>query len=1155
MALKPKLEKKPSASASRAPAAAEPAADNAYGAPAGMPAFLMASTAIQAKLRARSASASGAADEPRTPTPRAAGPFVQRKCACGGGCARCREEDSELNVQRLKRPGGTENFQGIPATAGHSLPMPARQALENHFQTDLSSVRVHTENPDAQSADGLNALAYTSGRDIYFADGMYAPGSDSGRRLLAHEVAHVVQQGAGKKPALAAKSADGVRIGAPGDILENEADRAADAFVGGESPAAIHSQTDAFAAPRDFVQRQPGPDDSDSYDPYDDDFALVLGDGTVLRNDEKLLRQVVNDRIYQHGLDAGDTLLEQVNNRLSLVLMFGTPRGKRASAPMFDLIMTLQSVVDDIDVSNEFWLEVFAGDAESVLESTLKDSEMRIKSELLRYGIEEHVLIETRHSHHTFKGEDFDTTREIRHTSHTMDTDTTSVKSLSAAAQILLQRRRDLDNLTSEQNSHLKTKCWKADCWDYPDAQYAGYTPLIDEATKNYGILFEGLKAEFPVLASFGSLTQRPTTLATLADGPSPEAAEKIAAEAADKLDNIDKTRDGLKTPEGSIWKLSRIVNLTKAAKGISDDSYYGKIIQHRIDDLSNSWVELALTVLAIAFALLAPVTGGLSLVVTAAISTGVAIEHIKEYEFESAAAGTDFDQARAIADDPSLFWVALDVVGAVLDIAGGLGEVTKALKAAKLVQARAVFEAFAPSVKAAAAARTTEEFDAAVRAIRNTAAETEKGELIAKKVIDTLERQRAAHGAAEVAFGATKPEAEALAEAAESGRVALEKAGGDIEKEALESLEESVKISTYGGVWTCHSPCMLFRERYARALEQEPALKKELQEVEDIAKKAAANREDKALVKDAKRRARALEAKLRAVRTPERISFLNQLTELHSVHPSVGAFPPEAFERILSVRQSLDKATGQLLEEMLNAGMATREAREASAGVEAVEAARKAGAELEFLPGYMLRDENGRLITDGILGYRDKDVFRVVQVFESKAGEEAAQKLVAEATKMSKKGWRELRQYAADAVREDLIEGGRLSERQVQSLEKMSADQIRRAYPAEYKKVFNQAMAEEAGQARRTLERLAPGGDNPTNLFRVDDATPMKITAGPVNTQVTGLVPANVDPADLLKGLQAQRLNVDILKSQLTQGELRTIAQSIIDQATARGL
>lgn len=424
---------------------------------------------------------------------------------------------------------------------------------------------------------------------------------------------------------------------------------------------------------------------------------------------------------------------------------------------------------------------------------------------------------------------------------------------------------------------------------------------------------------------------------------------------------------------------------------------------------------------------------------------------------------------------------------------------------------------------------------------------------LICSTAIETLTKQRTARGASEVAFGATEAEVKALQEAAASGEAALARAG--VLNEAEQALEEGLKISKYGGVWTCQSPCMLFRERYAGALAHDPGLMPELEEVENLARKAAASPEDKDLLRAAKRRARALETKLRAVPTPERLSLLGQLKELQSLDPRLASLTPEAFERILSVRKSLDKATGQLLEEILNGNLATREAREASAGAKALEAAQKAGSEIEFIPGYLLRDENSRLITDGILGYRENGVFRVVKIFEAKAGEEAAEKLLAESTRMSKAGWQEVRKYAADAVRADLIESGKLSQAEVKNLEKMTVDQIRKAHPAEYKKMFGNLIAEEAGQARRTLERLAPGGDHPTTLYRVDDAAPLKVSAGPVSTQMTGVVPQNVDPSDLIKGIKAQGLNVDIIKSALTQDELRSLAQSIINQAEKKAL
>ncbi len=59
---------------------------------------------------------------------------------------------------------------------------------------DLGAVRVHTDPASAESADAIGARAYTAGSDVYFAAGQYAPTSEDGQRLLAHELAHVVQQ-------------------------------------------------------------------------------------------------------------------------------------------------------------------------------------------------------------------------------------------------------------------------------------------------------------------------------------------------------------------------------------------------------------------------------------------------------------------------------------------------------------------------------------------------------------------------------------------------------------------------------------------------------------------------------------------------------------------------------------------------------------------------------------------------------------------------------------------------------------------------------------------------------------------------------------------------------------------------------------------------
>ena len=84
---------------------------------------------------------------------------------------------------------------------GAPLPPGERRFFEQRFGYDLSRVRVHADDWAAQAARALHASAFTLGSDVAFAEGRYQPGQRAGRRLLAHELAHVIQQGAA--PALA----------------------------------------------------------------------------------------------------------------------------------------------------------------------------------------------------------------------------------------------------------------------------------------------------------------------------------------------------------------------------------------------------------------------------------------------------------------------------------------------------------------------------------------------------------------------------------------------------------------------------------------------------------------------------------------------------------------------------------------------------------------------------------------------------------------------------------------------------------------------------------------------------------------------------------------------------------------------------------------
>lgn len=114
-------------------------------------------------------------------------------------------------------------------SSGAALPDTIMRKFEGSIGADLSAVRIHTGAESAAAASAVGARAYTTGQDIHFGAGQYDPTSAGGQHLLAHEVAHTVQQAGGA----AAGRQHKLDVSAPGDAHEHEADRAADAMIAG----------------------------------------------------------------------------------------------------------------------------------------------------------------------------------------------------------------------------------------------------------------------------------------------------------------------------------------------------------------------------------------------------------------------------------------------------------------------------------------------------------------------------------------------------------------------------------------------------------------------------------------------------------------------------------------------------------------------------------------------------------------------------------------------------------------------------------------------------------------------------------------------------------------------------------------------------------
>jgi Domain of unknown function (DUF4157) len=173
-----------------------------------------------------------------------AGRVLQRKCACGGAadmsgeCEECRnkrrldlqtklkvnepgdvyEQEADRVADQVMATPARHSVSGAPPHirrfSGQSNELPAvlpsvdqaltspgkplesrlRQGMEERFGCNFSRVQVHTGATASQSTRDLNAHAYTVGNDIMFGAGRFSPETDQGRRLLAHELTHVVQQ-------------------------------------------------------------------------------------------------------------------------------------------------------------------------------------------------------------------------------------------------------------------------------------------------------------------------------------------------------------------------------------------------------------------------------------------------------------------------------------------------------------------------------------------------------------------------------------------------------------------------------------------------------------------------------------------------------------------------------------------------------------------------------------------------------------------------------------------------------------------------------------------------------------------------------------------------------------------------------------------------
>ncbi len=172
-----------------------------------------------------------------------------------------------LRLQRAVGNAGTASMMeedrspvhDVISSPGESLDRDVRSDMEGRLGADFSDVRVHRDSAAHESAQSVQAKAYTVGSHVVFQRDAYDPGSDAGKHVLAHELTHVVQQRSG--PVDGAEAPGGIRVSDPSDRYELAASESADRAMSAAPPAQAagvqrQAAEEEEEAAQTYVQRQ-----------------------------------------------------------------------------------------------------------------------------------------------------------------------------------------------------------------------------------------------------------------------------------------------------------------------------------------------------------------------------------------------------------------------------------------------------------------------------------------------------------------------------------------------------------------------------------------------------------------------------------------------------------------------------------------------------------------------------------------------------------------------------------------------------------------------------------------------------------------------------------------------------------------------------------
>ena len=531
-------------------------------------------------------------------------------------CEECRQKQGV--VQRRASRGG--RFSAVPAnidvirnSSGQPLESSSRQFFEPAFGQGLGHIRIHTGTEAAASARSIDALAYTAGNHIVFGAGHYAPDSSVGRRLLAHELTHTLQQQRGRAFIQRQAAPDG---GAPNPLP----------VPGG---------------PQEVIRNVYG-------------IPLVDDDATIRIQLLNLLASGGRERLsgfvaalkedYETDEMAGERPAAGVPENSGELEAYDTQKAKERK--VLDKVLAIVKELEDFLVN-------FEAEARDVASKALDDSEKHVLAEAVRYGVT------NLHEEVSWLG-DLSIAGDVA--------DNASTRGIAIAAQGLLDRKRKASKAMEDYKDYASgapaiLELAADRLHDYEtQARVAEMRDAITRTQRDLDVYRFQVQNKFPLLAALSSDEDfHESDLEDLArgdKGANSDATKVIVDQVVEKLVNIQKVREELK-PGGdvNIWRVPKLVESTRLELDAAPGTLKGLMVDEKVkSEQPSELTGILIGILQLGLVLLAPVTEGLSLIPAAALSVGTAYEHFKEYETGKALHGTDFGAAALSAEDPSLF-------------------------------------------------------------------------------------------------------------------------------------------------------------------------------------------------------------------------------------------------------------------------------------------------------------------------------------------------------------------------------------------------------------------------------------------------------------------------------------------------------------------